>query len=550
MTPPQPQKAAPERRFDVVIIGSGLAGLSTALLLPPHLRVAVLTKRSIDAGASGWAQGGIAAVLGDGDSFESHVQDTYVAGAGLCDPEATRQTVEGAPDAIAWLRALGTPFTEDDAGLHLTREGGHSHRRIVHAADATGAAVQVTLVERVRQARHVQVFESHTLVDLILSDKHTAQPSARQDAASPRRCLGAYALNQDTDEVETFVAPHTVLATGGAGKVYLYTSNPDTATGDGIAAAWRAGCRVGNMEFIQFHPTCLFHPQAKSYLITEAVRGEGGQLKLPPALGGERFMPAHDERAELAPRDVVARAIDFEMKKHGIEYVHLDISHQPAAFLHEHFPNILARCAELGIDITREPIPVVPAAHYTCGGVVTDLHARTDVAGLYAVGETAYTGLHGANRLASNSLLECMVFARAAVRHMLQQPTQEPPAIRPWDDSRVIDADEQVVISHNWDELRRFMWDYVGIVRSTKRLERAAHRIALLKGEIQEFYARFHVTRDLLELRNLVEVADLIVRSAQSRKESRGLHYSRDYPDTLPESGPTILTPPTSAGLA
>ena len=396
-----------------------------------------------------------------------------------------------------------------------------------------------TLTDRVRLAPNVQVFETHSLVDLILSDKHTLEA----DNTAPRHCLGAYALNVETDQVEAFVAPHTVLCTGGAGKVYLYTSNPDTATGDGIAAAWRAGCRVANMEFIQFHPTCLYHPDAKSFLISEAVRGEGGLLKLPAHLGGHRFMPDHDPRAELAPRDVVARAIDFEMKKHGIECVYLDISHQPPEFLHEHFPNILARCAELGIDITREPIPVVPAAHYTCGGVVTDLNAHTDLPGLYVVGEASCTGLHGANRLASNSLLECMVFARAAVADIAAQPSASIPAIRPWDDSRVIDADEQIVISHNWDELRRFMWDYVGIVRTDKRLERAAHRIALLQSEIQEFYKSFHVTRDLLELRNLVQVAELIVRSAQSRKESRGLHFSRDYPHLLPEAAPTVLTP-------
>ncbi len=524
-------------RFDVLIIGSGLAGLTAALNLAPTHRVAVITKRALLDGSSNWAQGGIAAVLAEGDSYASHVDDTLVAGAGLCDLEATQFTVENAPAAISWLQDLGVPFTTEHGELHLTREGGHSHRRIVHAADATGAAVQATLVERVRHTPNVTVFEHHMLVDLI-TDRQLP------GTAAERRCYGAYVLDTEQDEVMTFEAAHTVLATGGAGKVYLYTTNPDTATGDGIAAAWRAGCQVGNMEFIQFHPTCLYHPHAKSYLITEAVRGEGGLLKLPPHLGGHRFMPDHDPRAELAPRDVVARAIDFEMKKHGLDCVHLDISHQSPEFLREHFPNILARCAELGIDITREPIPVVPAAHYTCGGVVTDLNGRTEVAGLYAVGETTCTGLHGANRLASNSLVECMVFAQAAVAAIRQAPAPQPPALPLWDDSRVTDADEMVVISHNWDELRRFMWDYVGIVRTNKRLERAAHRITLLQREIHEFYASFHVTRDLLELRNLVQVADLIVMSALLRHESRGLHYSLDYPDLLPEAKPTILVPP------
>jgi L-aspartate oxidase len=529
--------------FDVLIVGSGLAGLSAALLLSAQHRVAILTKRAVREGSSGWAQGGIAAVWDKDDSFAAHVDDTLVAGAGLCDLQATQFVVENAPQSIAWLQKLGVPFTEEhghSGQLHLTREGGHSARRIVHVTDATGAAVQQTLIERVKASPNVTLFEHHTLVDLITTEK-LSRPSK---AAGRNRCVGLYALDDDTDEVLTFQAPHTILATGGAGKVYLYTTNPDTATGDGIAAAWRAGCRVQNMEFIQFHPTCLFHPHAKSFLITEAVRGEGGRLLLPT---GERFMPRHDKRAELAPRDVVARAIDFEMKKGGFDCVYLDISHQPLSFIQEHFPNIYARCLELGIDMARQPIPVVPAAHYTCGGVLTDLSARTDVEGLFAVGETACTGLHGANRLASNSLVECMVFARAATALISEElasiSSTAPLRLPAWDDSRVTDADESVVISHNWDELRRFMWDYVGIVRTNKRLERAAHRIALLQGEIAEFYAHFHVSRDLLELRNLVQVADLIVRSAQARHESRGLHFSRDYPDMLAQAIPTTLSP-------
>ena len=455
--------------------------------------------------------------------------------------------VEQGRAAIEWLIEQGVPFTRDDdaeMGFHLTREGGHSQRRIIHSADATGHAVQVTLEEQVRRHPNITLLENHYAIDLITSDK------VGVDNGTPH-CMGLYVQDVTTGQVQTIAADQTVLATGGAGKVYLYTTNPDTATGDGIAMAWRAGCRVANMEFIQFHPTCLYHPYAKSFLITEAVRGEGGLLKLPAAAGaaaGQRFMLSHDERAELAPRDIVARAIDFEMKKRGLDYVELDISHQPADFLKEHFPTIYARCLELGIDITKQPIPIVPATHYTCGGIVTDLSGRTDLPGLYAVGETAYTGLHGANRLASNSLLECVVLGRAAAQHIELQAKPKQTKLPAWDESRVTNADEEVVITQNWDELRRFMWNFVGIVRTTKRLERAQHRLAVLKEEIDEYYANFRITRDLLELRNLVEVASLIVRSAKSRRESRGLHYSLDYPDTLPKALPTVLSPKRKTG--
>ena len=529
-------------KCDVAIVGSGLAGLSVALHLAQKRKVVVISKRALRDGASDWAQGGIAAVLDSHDSHDQHVKDTLIAGAGLCDETATRFIVSHGREAIEWLIAQGVPFTRDDAaemGFHLTREGGHSQRRIIHAADATGHAVQVTLEEKVRQHPNITLLENHIAIDLITSDKLAIRNGAPH-------CFGLYVQDVNSQQVITIAADQTVLATGGAGKVYLYTTNPDTATGDGIAMAWRAGCRVSNMEFIQFHPTCLYHPYAKSFLITEAVRGEGGLLKLPATAGtaaGQRFMPSHDERAELAPRDIVARAIDYEMKKRGLDYVDLDISHKPPEFLKEHFPTIYARCLELGIDITKQPIPIVPATHYTCGGIVTDLHGRTDVQGLYAVGETAYTGLHGANRLASNSLLECVVLGRAAAMDIEAQPKPKTVALPAWDESRVTDADEEVVITQNWDELRRAMWSFVGIVRTTKRLERAQHRIALLKEEINEYYANFRITRDLLELRNLVEVASLIVSSAMSRRESRGLHYSLDFPETLPKALPTVLAP-------
>jgi L-aspartate oxidase len=525
--------------FDVAIIGAGLAGLSVALSLAQGRKVAVICKGGLPDGASNWAQGGIAAVLDSGDSTASHLADTLDAGAGLCDEAMTRHIVEHGREAIGWLIEQGVPFTRDadaELGFHLTREGGHSARRIIHAADATGHAVQATLEKKVRSHPNITLLEQHIAVDLI----------RLPNASGRQRCAGLYARDAASGKVIAIAASHTVLATGGAGKVYLYTTNPDSATGDGIAMAWRAGCRVANMEFIQFHPTCLYHPYAKSFLISEALRGEGGLLKLPASAGaaaGQRFMPAHDERAELAPRDIVARAIDYEMKKRGLDHVDLDISHQPADFLREHFPTILARCLAFGIDLTRQPIPVVPAAHYTCGGVVTDGAGRTDLPGLYAVGETACTGLHGANRLASNSLLECVVLGRAAAQHIAAQAPGEPAPVPQWDETRVTDADEEVVIAQNWDELRRFMWNFVGIVRTTKRLRRARERIRLLKSEIDEYYASFRVTPDLLELRNLVDVAALIVDSALQRHESRGLHYSLDYPDTLPKALPTVLSP-------
>ena len=526
----------------VVIVGAGLAGLTAALNLAETRPVVVLAKRNLNDAATAWAQGGIVGVLGQDDSIESHVRDTQDAGAGLVDEQTARFIAEHSAAAIEWLVARGVQFSPDPTGplgLHLTREGGHAVRRIAHVADATGKAIHDTLLDEVSRHPNIRMLERWMAVDLITS-RHL-----KRDEQT--RCYGVYALDIDNQRVETLAASAVILATGGAGKVYRYTTNPDTSTGDGIAMAWRAGCRVGNMEFIQFHPTCLYspsgHPQDRSFLISEALRGEGGYLLLPD---GTRFMPAHDERGELAPRDIVARAIDFEMKKYGLDYVLLDATHLGAEFLKEHFPTIYARCLKLGIDITTQPIPVVPAAHYTCGGVVTDLLGRTDVPGLYGIGETTYTGLHGANRLASNSLLECVVFGKTCANDITSRAVGDAPELPAWDESQVENADEQVVIAHNWDELRLLMWNYVGIVRTTKRLERALHRITLLRSEIEDYYANFRVFRDLLELRNLVDCAELIVRSALMRHESRGLHFSRDFPQTLPVSFPTVLVRPAS----
>ncbi len=528
------------QQFDVLIIGSGLAGLSLALRTAEHKKVCLVSKRRINDTASDWAQGGIAAVINDdNDTVEAHIQDTLTAGAGLCDAAVTEMVAKQAKPAVEWLIAQGVGFTreQDDSGYHLTREGGHSHRRVIHAADATGHAIQTTLSEKVRTHPNICLLENHIAVDLITTRKVT---QTKIEQADDNSCLGAYVLDNHTGKVITIAAQNTILATGGAGKVYLYTTNPDVSTGDGMAMAWRAGCRMANMEFIQFHPTCLFHPHAKSFLISEVVRGEGGLLKL---ADGTRFMPEYDERAELAPRDIVARAIDFEMKKRGLDCVYLDISHKPLAFIIEHFPNIYRRCLELGIDMSKAPIPVVPAAHYICGGVMTDDKGRTDIKNLYAVGETACTGLHGANRLASNSLLECLVFGHTAAEDILSQPTKLSPQLPYWDESRVTDADEEVLITHTWDELRRFMWNYVGIVRTDKRLSRALHRIHMLRNEVHEFYSNFKVSNDLIELRNLLQVAELIVESAIARKESRGLHFSKDHPNLDADAIPTVLVP-------
>jgi len=532
-------QASVEHQCDVLIIGSGAAGLSLALKLAEHCQVIVLSKSDISEGSTKYAQGGIAAVFDEEDSIESHVEDTLEAGAGLCNREAVHFTASRAKECMQWLIKFGMHFDQisstpnetshTEARFHLTREGGHSHRRILHSADATGAAVQLTLVEAVKHHPNIHLFQRYNAVDLIKS---------QQDS---NVIIGAYVWNRKRESVEVIRSRFVALATGGASKVYQYTSNPDVSSGDGIAMAWRVGCRVANMEFNQFHPTCLYHPEARNFLITEALRGEGAKLC---HADGTPFMQRFDERGDLAPRDIVARAIDFEMKRLGADCMYLDISHKPSDFIVKHFPNIYRKCRSLGIDITQQAIPVVPAAHYSCGGVVTDFSAKTDLDNLYAIGEVAYTGLHGANRMASNSLLECIVFAHSAADHIIQRLDEKRAieSINAWDESQVSNSDEEVIIQHNWHELRLFMWDYVGIVRTNKRLERAQHRIALLKQEVDEYYSHFRVSNNLLELRNLLTVADLIVRCAQERKESRGLHYNLDYPDLLENSSPTIIS--------
>lgn len=519
---------------DVLVIGSGAAGLASAINLPPHLKVLVLSKEDMKAGSTNRAQGGIAAVTDADDSTDSHFTDTLMAGAGLCDPEAVRFVVEHGADAVNDLVEMGLQFDLFQSDLHRTKEGGHSYRRVLHVADATGRAIATTLIEQARQRSNIEFLNDRIAVELI----------THQVDENTKLAVGAYVYDPHKDQVECIRARSVVLATGGASKVYLYTSNPDTCTGDGIAMAWRAGCRLSNMEFNQFHPTCLYHPDARSFLISEAVRGEGGKLRLPD---GSTFMHRFDKRQELASRDIVARAIDYEVKRLGIECVYLDVTDLSNAHIEKHFPTILQRLREIGIDMCKEPIPVVPAAHYTCGGVLVDRHGRTDVGALYAIGEVACTGVHGANRLASNSLLECLVYAKSAARHIAGSLTHAPPLepdIKDWDESRVTNSDENVVLTHNWMELRRFMWDYVGIVRTDNRLERAANRINLLKREVHEFYSHYRINSDLIELRNLINVAEAIVRGAQWRKESRGLHYTLDYPEQLRDAQPSIQYPP------
>ncbi len=520
--------------YDVLIVGSGLTGLTVALNTVDSKSVGIVTKRSTEYGASSWAQGGVAAAIDSEDTVEAHLNDTITVGSGLTDPIVAKQIIDSGPAAIDWLINNGVSFTKQPSTgntYHLNQEGGHSHRRVIHSKDATGKAIQESLIKKIQNKSNIRILDNHIAIDIITADKLGIEPN---------RALGVYVLDTLTKRVTTIGADNIVLATGGAAKVYTYTTNPDTSTGDGIAMGWRAGCSVVNMEFIQFHPTCLFHPKATSFLISEAVRGEGGVLRLPT---GERFMDKHDKRAELAPRDVVARAIDYEMKKRGIQCVYLDITHKSESFLKTHFPTILEKCRTLGINISKDPIPVVPAAHYTCGGIKANAYGQTEIKGLYAAGETAYSGLHGANRLASNSLLECVVVGKNVASRINIERKSHEIELPEWDDSRVIDADEAIVITHNWQELRKFMWDYVGIVRTDKRLGRALNRILLLKEEIREYYSQFHVTPDLLELRNLVQTSELIVKSASIRQESRGLHFSLNYPNKGKQSLPTILKP-------
>ncbi len=521
---------------DVLIVGSGAAGLTAALNLADRFKVTVLAKGALNDGSTAWAQGGIAAVLEPGDTFEHHVEDTMVAGAGLNDRAIVEFVVERAPAAIERLRALGVPFAEEGGALHLTHEGGHSRRRIVHVADATGWAVQEALQRAAAAHPNITMLPDQVAIDLA-----TSRHEQRYSGAG--HVWGVYAIDRQSGAVGLHTARATILATGGAGRTYLFSTAPRGATGDGIAMAWRARARVANMEFMQFHPTCLYHLEVKNFLITEAVRGEGGRLINPTT--GKRFMPYYDERLELAPRDVVARAIDAEIKRYGLDFVHLDISHMPPDFVRSHFPNIHEKLLGLGIDMTTSPIPVVPAQHYTCGGIVVDRDGRTDLPGLYAAGECTQSGLHGANRLASNSLLECFVFGEAAAQHIAECWDALPPvpSIRAWDESRVTDSDEEVVIKQNWTEIRRFMWNYVGIVRTTKRLERAQHRIDLLRSEVEDYYGHFRVTPDLIELRNLLQTAELIVRAALHRHESRGLHYTLDYPGLSDPPVDTVLVP-------
>ena len=530
-----------KKTHDQIVIGSGLAGLAFALKSASNgCNVAIITKETLSENSSYYAQGGIAAVWSLEDSFEAHVDDTMQAGSGLCNRATVELVVKHGPQSIQWLINNGVAFSRVSEGsgrpneFHLTREGGHSKRRVIHAADATGQKVESTLVKHIENHPNISVYENAIAVELITAEK--------LGIGGENYCLGAYVFDSNTQSVCTFVARAVVLATGGASKSYVYCSNPDTSTGDGIAMAWRAGCEVENMEFVQFHPTCLYHPHAKSFLISEALRGEGGKLTLSD---GSTFMSKYDSRQELAPRDIVARAIDHEMKIGGLDCVYLDMTMKSKSFLKDHFPTIYERCRQLGIDITSDPIPVVPAAHYTCGGVKTDLNGQTNLLGLYCIGECASTGLHGANRLASNSLLECIVFADAATEHLMLNDHRSDicaEEIPLWDESQVTDANEMIVVSHNWDELRRFMWNYVGIVRTQKRLRRALRRALLLAEEVQEFYSQFRVNRDLIELRNLVLVAELTIRSALARKESRGLHYVLDYPKTSEVPSNTVLT--------